>query len=156
MATEPVVMQWFVSSRGTSLAAQLDPEQQVGAPPAAHTWVSVMLLLDTPSHLVWRRYSAHVGCCVCLLSHLAHLTPPLPATPQLYLLRKFVEADLRASGLGDDDAYVCSLSSTTVVYKGQLTPEQVGARQGRDVAACSESGAASGSFWARALTGTAG
>jgi glutamate synthase domain-containing protein 1 len=30
-------------------------------------------------------------------------------------------------GMGENDVYFCSLSSATVVYKGQLTPEQVGA-----------------------------
>ena len=44
---------------------------------------------------------------------------------QMYLLRKLIEQRWRISGLGDDDAYICSLSSRTIVYKGQLTPEQV-------------------------------
>ncbi len=49
----------------------------------------------------------------------------LPVPPQLLILRKFVEHALREAGITDDDAYFCSLSSRTVVYKGQLTPEQV-------------------------------
>jgi hypothetical protein len=44
---------------------------------------------------------------------------------QLFILRKFIEAELRVMGMGEDDVYFCSLSSATVVYKGQLTPEQV-------------------------------
>ncbi|GFR49656.1 hypothetical protein Agub_g11798 [Astrephomene gubernaculifera] len=49
----------------------------------------------------------------------------LETEQQLYILRKMIEHNLRANGLGDDDAYFCSLSSKTIVYKGQLTPEQV-------------------------------
>jgi hypothetical protein len=41
------------------------------------------------------------------------------------VLRKFIEAELREIGLSHDDVYFCSLSSATIVYKGQLTPEQV-------------------------------
>lgn len=44
---------------------------------------------------------------------------------QCYLLRKLLEHDLEAAGLSDDDVYFCSLSSRTIVYKGQLTPSQV-------------------------------
>ncbi|KAL4529823.1 hypothetical protein Ndes2526A_g04578 [Nannochloris sp. 'desiccata'] len=44
---------------------------------------------------------------------------------QMYILRKLLEQRWRITGLTDDDAYVCSLSSRTIVYKGQLTPEQV-------------------------------
>jgi glutamate synthase (NADPH/NADH) len=50
--------------------------------------------------------------------------PPLPLERQMYVLRKLVEHRLRTSGLTEDDCYVCSLSSRTIVYKGQLTPEQ--------------------------------
>eukprot|EP00198_Chlamydomonas_reinhardtii_P003746 XP_001693082.1 glutamate synthase, NADH-dependent [Chlamydomonas reinhardtii] len=49
----------------------------------------------------------------------------LEVEQQLYLLRKQIEYALRADGIKDDDAYFCSLSSKTIVYKGQLTPEQV-------------------------------
>ncbi|KAL4421584.1 hypothetical protein ABPG75_010875, partial [Micractinium tetrahymenae] len=49
----------------------------------------------------------------------------LPLERQMYVLRKLVEHKLRTSGLTDDDAYICSLSSRTIVYKGQLTPAQV-------------------------------
>ena len=38
-----------------------------------------------------------------------------------------IEAEWSHSGLGYDDAYFCSLSSKTIIYKGQLTPAQVGA-----------------------------
>ncbi|KAF6263375.1 hypothetical protein COO60DRAFT_459133 [Scenedesmus sp. NREL 46B-D3] len=69
VAVEPIVEQWFLSSRGVKEA--LDTEQQ------------------------------------------------------LFILRKFIEAELRLVGMGEDDVYFCSLSSATVVYKGQLTPEQV-------------------------------
>jgi glutamate synthase (NADPH/NADH) len=49
----------------------------------------------------------------------------LDAEGQLYVLRKMIEAEWSAAGLGYDDAYFCSLSSKTVIYKGQLTPAQV-------------------------------
>lgn len=48
---------------------------------------------------------------------------------QLFILRKFIEHELRVMGLTEDDVYFCSLSSATVVYKGQLTPEQVSTTQ---------------------------
>ena len=54
---------------------------------------------------------------------------PLTSSPdpdaQWYVLRKLIEAAWTAGGVGADDAYACSLSSQTVVYKGQLTPAQV-------------------------------
>ncbi|KAI7845826.1 hypothetical protein COHA_000736 [Chlorella ohadii] len=49
----------------------------------------------------------------------------LPLERQAYVLRKLIEHRLRMRGIHDDDAYICSLSSRTLVYKGQLTPEQV-------------------------------
>lgn len=49
----------------------------------------------------------------------------LDTEQQLFLLRKFIEAELREMGLDEDEVYFCSLSSATLVYKGQLTPEQV-------------------------------
>ena len=45
---------------------------------------------------------------------------------QMFILRKLLEQRWRITGYTDDDAYVCSLSSRTIVYKGQLTPDQVG------------------------------
>lgn len=42
------------------------------------------------------------------------------------MLRKLIEHRLRMRSIDDDDCYICSLSSRTIVYKGQLTPEQVG------------------------------
>ena len=58
------------------------------------------------------------------------LSPPLPASPapfllQMYILRKVIETKLREHKIFEDDCYFCSLSSKTIVYKGQLTPEQV-------------------------------
>lgn len=44
---------------------------------------------------------------------------------QLYVLRKTFESECKAKGWGHNDCYVSSLSSRTIVYKGQLTPEQV-------------------------------
>ena len=41
------------------------------------------------------------------------------------MLRKLIEHALGEAGITDRDAYICSLSTRTVVYKGQLTPEQV-------------------------------
>ena len=42
-----------------------------------------------------------------------------------YLLRKLTENGLASKGVGEDEAYICSLSAATCVYKGQLTPGQV-------------------------------
>jgi hypothetical protein len=53
------------------------------------------------------------------------LKPSITPHPQLFILRKFIEAELAEIQLSSDDVYFCSLSSATVVYKGQLTPEQV-------------------------------
>ena len=44
---------------------------------------------------------------------------------QCFLVRKLMEHELEAAGLGADEAYFCSLSSRTIVYKGQLKPDQV-------------------------------
>jgi glutamate synthase (NADPH/NADH) len=44
---------------------------------------------------------------------------------ELFRVRKMVEADVSSSKKVEGDIYVCSLSSQTVTYKGQLTPEQV-------------------------------
>ncbi|KAL6762553.1 hypothetical protein V8C86DRAFT_1824990 [Haematococcus lacustris] len=44
---------------------------------------------------------------------------------QLFVLRKLTEKRLQDAGITDDECYFCSLSSKTLVYKGQLTPEQV-------------------------------
>ncbi len=44
---------------------------------------------------------------------------------QLYVLRKTFESECKQKGWGHNDCYVSSLSSRTIVYKGQLTPEQV-------------------------------
>jgi glutamate synthase (NADH) len=52
-------------------------------------------------------------------------THPLSMEQQMFLLRKLTEQRFRKSGFSDDDAYFCSLSSRTIVYKGQLTPSQV-------------------------------
>lgn len=54
---------------------------------------------------------------------------PLPC--QLYILRRLVSRENRAElesvlGAGAKrDWYICSLSSQTIVYKGQLTPAQL-------------------------------
>lgn len=52
---------------------------------------------------------------------LKHLQPE----QQLYVLRKMIESRLRKVNINDDECYFCCLSSQTVVYKGQLTPQQV-------------------------------
>lgn len=76
--------------------------------------------------------SCRPRCSLLLLS--PSPSPPLPAAAavlsvrlllQLFILRKFIEYELSEIGLGSDEVYFCSLSSATVVYKGQLTPEQV-------------------------------
>jgi len=45
---------------------------------------------------------------------------------QMFILRKLIEKELRGKGINEDECYFCSLSSKTIVYKGQLTPKQVG------------------------------
>lgn len=44
---------------------------------------------------------------------------------QLFALRKLIEHELEDAGFQEEECYVTSLSSKTIVYKGQLTPEQV-------------------------------
>ena len=44
---------------------------------------------------------------------------------QFYILRKLIEHELGEQEVGEDDCYICSLSSRILVYKGQLTPGQV-------------------------------
>jgi len=44
---------------------------------------------------------------------------------QLYLLRTLVEIEAERDAEVLSDMYVCSLSSQTITYKGQLTPEQL-------------------------------
>jgi len=44
---------------------------------------------------------------------------------QMFILRKFIEHHLVSAGFMDEDCYICSLSTKTVIYKGQLTPEQL-------------------------------
>lgn len=52
------------------------------------------------------------------------------ARVQLFVLRKTIEDQIRSKlGLGDDDVFFASLSSRTIVYKGQLTPSQVRAQK---------------------------
>lgn len=82
----------------------------------------------------------------CATRHIVHWSKPFPTVypsgrfetrslsrsficpnhywSQMFILRKLIEHNLRAESIRDDDAYFCSLSSKTVVYKGQLTPEQ--------------------------------
>ena len=57
----------------------------------------------------------------------AGATHALSMGNQMFVLRKVIEQRLRREGYSDDDVYICSLSSRTIVYKGQLTPGQVAA-----------------------------
>ncbi|MFL2804227.1 MAG: glutamate synthase large subunit [Dehalococcoidia bacterium] len=43
----------------------------------------------------------------------------------LYILRRNIEQQISSCELKSDDFYICSLSSSTIVYKGLLVPEQV-------------------------------
>lgn len=43
----------------------------------------------------------------------------------MFILRKLIEQKWRIADITEDEAYVCSLSARTIVYKGQLTPAQV-------------------------------
>ncbi|KAL0054356.1 hypothetical protein WJX82_007542 [Trebouxia sp. C0006] len=47
------------------------------------------------------------------------------AEQQFYILRKLIENELGEQEVGEDECYICSLSSRILVYKGQLTPGQV-------------------------------
>ena len=49
----------------------------------------------------------------------------LSAEQRMFLLRRRAEKALLAVGLVEEEAYICSLSTKTLVYKGQLTPAQV-------------------------------
>ena len=51
---------------------------------------------------------------------------PAPSDPEApwYLLRKLTEHGLASKGVGEDEAYICSLSAATVVYKGACDTEQ--------------------------------
>ena len=52
----------------------------------------------------------------------------------MFLLRKVIEDRVRTElGLTDDDVFFASLSSRTLVYKGQLMPSQVRAPPRLDV-----------------------
>ena len=51
--------------------------------------------------------------------------PRLSAEQRMFLLRRRAEKALLAAGLVEEEAYICSLSTKTLVYKGQLTPAQV-------------------------------
>lgn len=44
---------------------------------------------------------------------------------QMFVLRKLAEKAFSEDGYTQDEAYFCSLSTRTIVYKGQLTPAQV-------------------------------
>ena len=57
------------------------------------------------------------------------VTQALDFEQQLWVLRKYTMREVKKRGLTEEDFYVCSLSSATVVYKGQLTPEQVSKRE---------------------------
>eukprot|EP00210_Caulerpa_lentillifera_P004796 g4578.t1 len=58
------------------------------------------------------------------------LTPPADLAGdievELFILRRLIEAEFAEAGYTENDCYVCSLSSKTIVYKGQLTPAQLG------------------------------
>lgn len=43
----------------------------------------------------------------------------------MYVLRRLAESKFQANNFTQDDTYFCSLSTRTIVYKGQLTPAQV-------------------------------
>lgn len=59
------------------------------------------------------------------ISATGNYSEQLDAEQQLFITRKLMEHELRVNGITDDDCYFCSMSSRTLVYKGQLTPQQV-------------------------------
>lgn len=44
---------------------------------------------------------------------------------KIFAVRKCIEHDLEDVGYSEDACYVASMSSKTIVYKGQLTPDQI-------------------------------
>ncbi len=56
----------------------------------------------------------------------AQLTGSGRLRAQFYVLRKLIESELMRKGYNHRHAYIASLSSQTIVYKGQLMPSQVG------------------------------
>lgn len=70
---------------------------------------------------------------------------------QLYLLRKQIECKVQEQmGLSNDELFFASLSGRTIVYKGQLTPEQVCAfywRRTISVSKCIKGGRAVRAAW---------
>ena len=67
-------------------------------------------------------------CCLAENNWAEFLTFVLTASHvvvQFYILRKLIEHELGEKQVGEDDCYICSLSSRVLVYKGQLTPGQV-------------------------------
>ena len=55
----------------------------------------------------------------------AYLVCCAVAPAQFYILRKLIEAEWGRKGFSHKRTYVASLSSQTIVYKGQLMPSQV-------------------------------
>jgi hypothetical protein len=133
---EPVIQQWFVTADGAK-HRQLDAEGQVGRRGGAGRAGGPCG--DGGAGRGGAAGAAPEECAQHTLRPHPHKHPPPsphtlsvrhPAPPQLYVLRKMIEAEWSAAGLGYDDAYFCSLSSKTVIYKGQLTPAQVGVAGG--------------------------
>jgi hypothetical protein len=132
LSTEPIIEQWFIAAEGK---LHIEVEQQVPPthPPCSCAVGPSLPLAGSPCSST--NDSAPCCCWWCWLGTVQALSstkelteglPPLhPCLLQMYVLRKLIENTLRAAGLTDEDCYFCSLSSKTIVYKGQLTPEQV-------------------------------
>ncbi|CAL8462475.1 g2008 [Coccomyxa elongata] len=62
--------------------------------------------------------------CFLSKSSAPQTTSPDPEA-QFYILRKLIEHEWNRKGYDHKHAYICSLSAHTIVYKGQLMPQQV-------------------------------
>lgn len=115
LRTEPIVEQMFISAGGKY--SNLQAEQQVRC--------CMSHLLALCIHLF--ALDTHARFFTSLHPHLTHNKPaPISLhTLQMFVLRKLIEKELRANDINEDECYFCSLSTKTIVYKGQLTTKQV-------------------------------
>ena len=109
-STEPSVEQCFLSMSSAPQTTSPDPEAQVQATSEAACCATLYLARNIPAA--------------------SYVTPPVQALRwltgvQFYILRKLVEHEWNRKGYDHKHAYICSLSAHTIVYKGQLMPQQV-------------------------------
>lgn len=112
-ATEPLVEQCFLSKSSSPQTTSPDPEAQVH-----HMW-----LLPQHEAVLAGMAPSRVPC------NFEYMEGPktewVIALVQFYVLRKLIEHEWNRKGYDHKHAYICSLSAHTIVYKGQLMPQQV-------------------------------